>query len=436
MSAKTRGQSAKQQQPSVEPENDNEDPPTSPPNDQLIATTTAATAASDDVTVSSLPGFSEQQVDSLERLFTRKFNDFFIRLTNIYDPQQRGQKSQDSQPIPSIEAPEQARNRRERRQHLQSAEDGQDHHSDEDSESLPLATPPTRSPPFKAEDIGFFDPGFQPEQEHGKTTPGPVVNAGKHVYYLDVFVFVDRLKELARKHGPTKVIDLIPSCLRGTALIWWTVEVDDLAKELLEGSKKLEQWTGILIRQFRTMPTEALSALCSSTYNLQDLQRGISPRMWIHGQLHLARSAELDSVFNQLTIIYGRMAPYFQEQLDPPLPTTKLSDFLHRVDMKTPAWRSRAAANQERRQARGFQPQGPQQRNPPPPSTSQSQNAGQSQAGQAGRGVQFERRPRIWRGKDNTKDGYSYMVTTLDDGTPQFVDEDPDEHGDDDDYPP
>ena len=61
------------------------------------------------------------------------------------------------------------------------------------------------------------------------------------------------------------------------------------------------------------MPTEALSALCSSTYSLQDLQRGISPRMWIHGQLHLARSAELDSVFNQLTIIYSRMGPYFQE---------------------------------------------------------------------------------------------------------------------------
>ena len=399
MSGKTRASSSKQQQPSVEPENDSEDLPASPPNDQLISATTAG----EDITVSSLPGFSEQQVDSLERLFTRKFNDFFIRLTNIYDPQRQGQgpkESQDSPPLPTVEEQEPPRNRRERRDlqfhrgRFNTPDPEGDHHQHPDLEDdLPL--PPTRSPPFKAEDIGFFDPGFQPEQEHGKTTPGPVVNAGKHVYYLDVFVFVDRLKELARKHGPAKVIDLIPSCLRGSALIWWTVEVDDLAKELLECSKKLEQWTTILIRQFRTMPTEALTALCSSTYNLQDLQRGISPRMWIHGQIHLARSAELDSVFNQLTIIYGRMALYFQEQLDPPLPTTKLSDFLHRVDMKTPAWRSRAAANQQR-QARGFQPQGPQQRNPPPPPTSHSQNPGQSQAGPSNRGVQFKRRPRIW----------------------------------------
>ena len=77
--------------------------------------------------------------------------------------------------------------------------------------------------------------------------------ASKHVYYLDVSVFVDRLKGLARKHDPNKVINLIPSCLRGQALICWTVEVDELTKEH---------------KKFRTMPIEALSALYSSTYTL------------------------------------------------------------------------------------------------------------------------------------------------------------------------
>ena len=32
------------------------------------------------------------------------------------------------------------------------------------------------------------------------------------------------------------VINLIPSCLRGSALTWWTVEVDDIARELVERS--------------------------------------------------------------------------------------------------------------------------------------------------------------------------------------------------------
>ena len=48
----------------------------------------------------------------------------------------------------------------------------------------------------------IFEPEFKAlEQEHGKPTPGPVVNAGKQAYFFDVFVFVDRLNELAHKHG-------------------------------------------------------------------------------------------------------------------------------------------------------------------------------------------------------------------------------------------
>ena len=115
--------------------------------------------------------------------------------------------------MPSIELPERPRNRRERRQQLRAADskDGEDQSSDDE-------TPPTSTKPasFRAEDIGLFNPRFQAEPEHGRITPGPVVNAGKHVYYLNVFVFVDRLKELARRHGAAKVIKLIPSCLQGT----------------------------------------------------------------------------------------------------------------------------------------------------------------------------------------------------------------------------
>ena len=109
----------------------------------------------------------------------------------------------------------------------------------------PLAPPPKAWHPYKkmlkAEDVGFFDPGFQAsEQKYRKTTPSPVVNAGKHTYYLDIFVFIDRLKALSRKYGQNAVQDVIPSCLRGSALTWWTTEVDEPKKMILEASKDLE----------------------------------------------------------------------------------------------------------------------------------------------------------------------------------------------------
>ena len=159
---------------------------------------------------------------------------------------------------------------------------------------------------LKAEDVGFFDPGFQAsEQEYGKTTPGPVVNAGKHAYYLDIFVFIDRLKALSRKYGQNAVQDVISSCLRGSALTWWTTEVDELKKMILEASKDLEPWINILIKTFRTNPAQALAALTQSRYTLRDLHQGMTPRTWIHGQLSLARSADLVSTYNQLTVIWN-----------------------------------------------------------------------------------------------------------------------------------
>ena len=174
---------------------------------------------------------------------------------------QHSKESQDPPPLPNTDHPKPPRNRRERRDlwfqrgRFSTPEADQHPHDSENDDDFqpPLTSSSSKPLLLKAEDVGFFDPDFQPEQEHGNTTPGPVVNASKHVYYLDVFMFVNRLKELARKHCPVKVIHLMPSCLQGQALICWAVEVDDLTKEL---------------KRFRTMPIEALSELYSSTYTL------------------------------------------------------------------------------------------------------------------------------------------------------------------------
>ena len=302
--------------------------------------------------------------------------------------------------------------------------------------AAPAAPPAPPAPPLppspwspyrkmlRAEDVGYFDPEFQAEQEHGKTTPGPVVNAGKHAYYLDVFVFVDRLNELARKYGQHLVQDVIPSCLRGSALTWWTTEVDHPTKTALEDSE-LQPWIDLLIKTFRTNPAQALSALTRSRYTLRDLHMGMTPRTWIHGQLSLARSADLGSIYNQLTMIWNQMDPYFQEQLAQPSPTTTLSAFLKDVDAKTTAWQNRAARQQARGppgQDRAQNPNSsaPQSSTHPPPSQPRPAEPHR-------RGFNYGYRPKVPNGdKVNGKQAYSYMVGVLDDGTPHWADEDPD----------
>ena len=274
---------------------------------------------------------------------------------------------------------------------------------------------------LRAEDVGYFDPGFQAEQEHGKTTPGPVINAGKHAYYLDIFVFIDRLDELARKHGQHRVKDVIPSCLRGSALTWWTVEVDTSTKAILEASTaELQLWIDLLIKSFRTNPAEALAALTRSRYTLRDLHMGITPRTWIHGQLSLARSADLGSRYNQLTMIWNQMDPYFQEQLAQPSLATTLSSFLEDVDRKTTAWQNRAARQQQARAPPG------QDRPRNPNSSAQSSTPHPPAQAHPG-GFQYSNRPRIPLGeRKNGKQAYTYMVNVANDGTPQWAEDEPD----------
>ena len=66
---------------------------------------------------------------------------------------------------------------------------------------------------IRVEEVRFFDPEYQ--QEQGFT--GPVINTGKHVFYRDVYVFVNRLKDLAAHRDGVKQV--INACFRGSALM-------------------------------------------------------------------------------------------------------------------------------------------------------------------------------------------------------------------------
>jgi len=96
---------------------------------------------------------------------------------------------------------------------------------------------------WKPDDIGYFDPKFD---GHGPEA-GLIGSSSRHVYYWDVYTFTDRLHILAPIKGPEALRVAIPACLRGTALLWHTVELTDMEQDLL-GNAGLEQWYTILIK--------------------------------------------------------------------------------------------------------------------------------------------------------------------------------------------
>ena len=107
---------------------------------------------------------------------------------------------------------------------------------------------------MRAEEVGYFDPEHQQEQGNG-----PVVNTGKHVFYRDVYIFVDRLKDLAvTRPNPNDVKRVITACLRGSALMWYSAELTELERDLLR-DLDLDRWYTTLINRFKTRIAVALS---------------------------------------------------------------------------------------------------------------------------------------------------------------------------------
>ena len=76
----------------------------------------------------------------------------------------------------------------------------------------------------------FFDPKYQ--QEH-RILNDPVVNAGKHVFYKDVYIFTDRLKDLAVQRRESDVKSVITVYFRGSILMWYLIELTELERTLL-----------------------------------------------------------------------------------------------------------------------------------------------------------------------------------------------------------
>ena len=264
------------------------------------------------------------------------------------------------------------------------------------------ALPVTNASQLRAEEVGYFDPEYQ--QEHGSN--GPVVNAGKHVFYKDIYVFTNRLKDLAVQRGERDTKAVIASCFRGSALMWYSMELTDSERDRLRATATdLDEWCTTLIKRFKTRTAVALSQLVGQTYTLNDM-RYSSPRAFIQHMLHVAKSAEIHSTHNQLTMIWNQFAVNLRIHIPEPQASTTIGQFMEQVDSKTAMWLEMAQkSHQQQRQWYGQQaPQAPA-----PNRNGNDQKGGSAQQYSGSR--RFQHRLPVNDGKS-----HAYLTDVLPDG--------------------
>ena len=159
---------------------------------------------------------------------------------------------------------------------------------------------------------------------------------GSDTVYHDIYMWVDCLRELARTHGTNEVRQIIRPCLRGSAVIWWIIELDHEDRRKLR-SAHLEHWFSVLIERFKIQQSVALTKLLSSAYTREDLDR--SPRTWIHEMLRYSKAAGLQSTYMALSFTWSRFDAKLRRDIPMPIPATEVIDFLDQVDNMYPSWR-------------------------------------------------------------------------------------------------
>ena len=189
---------------------------------------------------------------------------------------------------------------------------------------------------LKADDIGYFDPNCEGE--------GPVVSVGRHMFYKDIYAFVDRLKDVAADKGEDKVRETLTTCFRGEALTWHSAELTDLEKTLLR-TADLSVWCDSLIKRFKERATVAVQHLQTEKYTMADARGSKSPRAYVQSVIRHARAAELTSTFNQLTVAWNNLGLEFRRDIPEPTSSTTLAQFLDQVDVKSNIWFEMARQN-------------------------------------------------------------------------------------------
>lgn len=131
-----------------------------------------------------------------------------------------------------------------------------------------IKTHASRTERWNQADLGYFDPHF--DRAHGE---GEIVSLGKEVYYQNLVLFVQRIQSIVIFKGAALVKANIATSIRGSALEWYTSELDDRERETFNEDLGVDAWVATLSQGFKVPSNVALGLLAGESYTLDDARQ-------------------------------------------------------------------------------------------------------------------------------------------------------------------
>ena len=182
---------------------------------------------------------------------------------------------------------------------------------------------------WTCENIEFFDLSIE--------NIALVVNVEKHVFYRNIYAFIDRLKDMIVHRKLDKLRNVISQCLREFVLIWHSTKLSDLKKNMLREAF-LQMWYNALIKRFKQRTSAILISIQASRYTMKDARRQKNSRIFAQNLFRHAKAVDLISMHNQISMTWNNLNWQFRRNISKSTDSTIIRHFLNQFDNYSNIW--------------------------------------------------------------------------------------------------
>lgn len=186
---------------------------------------------------------------------------------------------------------------------------------------------------FRDSEIGFFQPDLP--SSYGPDDP---ITVGSDVFFRDVHLFVDRIRDVVMYRNEDTVKQRLPALLRGGAQLWYTSSLGELQKSGLRHTPGVQMWCDTLIEHFKRPMAESLNELSKMKYTLRDAIEQRPLMRYVTDTQRHARNAGHTQVLQQLLYAHSGLDVMFKQSVATPTATTTAADFIRQLEEKKSDW--------------------------------------------------------------------------------------------------
>jgi hypothetical protein len=188
---------------------------------------------------------------------------------------------------------------------------------------------------WNAVDLEFFDSIYD---EKILVTVEFMQHVEKDIYFRDVHLFLDRVKNFVM----TKEVEIernnLYTCLRESIMTWYTIEVFEKKKKLLKMKNNIDVWERYLLKRFRKRFNVTMITIIRERYILKNARRRREFRKYAEIIMRAAKSAELKFEAHQIMLMYNDLNLKFQRNIFMFELITNIQNFLQCLDDKKNIW--------------------------------------------------------------------------------------------------